>query len=257
MSCLKSYNLLSFLTGELSDEEQEEMRLHLQSCSFCQTELGRLAEVHNYLLSMPRPAVPQTLYQEYVFSLRRRFAAPSRTVRFAEGFWEAIKSTALSSKWEWRVARAAAVLMVGLFIGRILWFQNETAVPKAESWSFYEPDIAALDKFFSGSEVLLLTLLNSSPERLQRDDVLLTQQAARALLSQSQPLRRNSVLQEDEILTALLDHLELLLLEISNRDEEEMRASLQDFQQQIRQARILQTFRLVQSRFGRSYREGV
>src|SRR5215216_7995934 len=79
MTCAEVHpNLAAFVLGGLEPEEAAEIRLHLDSCPVCQSELQELRKVNRALDAAPPPAAPPAYLKEEILSrVRAEWLPPS------------------------------------------------------------------------------------------------------------------------------------------------------------------------------------
>jgi anti-sigma factor (TIGR02949 family) len=135
-----------YLDKELSTEDQEDFRLHLEGCEACRTELAAEEEL-SCLLHQTRPlyAAPDSLRE--------------RVIRAAAGPVPSAPTYSIASirsrTFHWPAAIAATILVVvGLLAGRNILLQSRADV-------YIETAIAAHRGFLSGS--LPLEVQSASP----------------------------------------------------------------------------------------------
>mgnify|MGYP005844160837 CR=1 FL=1 len=254
-TCAQQKYLAAALLGELDQAHQEALCRHLDECPACAAEWRSLSELQTLLEQRVRPQVPRPIYRAYVNELQRRFAPTPVWRTVLNRATDAIRKLFASPLPVFRLSRALALLVVGALIGRTVFFPPkplpQTAAVQADE------DVRFLNAFLSRSEVLLLTIVNAPVDSMRADDAVLNRELARALLLQAQQAQRMAVMIDDDMLPALMTHLELVLLEVSNRNDEEYNAALADLRTMIREARLVQAARQVQSRLLRSTEMGV
>ncbi len=254
-SCSRQKELMRLLLGEFTAEAAEELRRHAEECPFCGKEYRQLTAVHELLKAAPRPQPPEELYREYMRSLRVRFEPKKQP--FFERLFRRLPAFSLKGAPLQVGLGYAAVLVIGILIGTLLHRPEPAPTTVALSSTAADEQTRLIADYLAGSEVLLLSLLNTPADSLRHEDWLFNRESARMLLSRMPSIQRNPLLSEDETARMLLAHIELVLLEISNLPESELPRAVSDLQTLLRQARTLQTARQVQAKLRRSAETGV
>lgn len=261
-TCSYQKYLLPSLQQELADETSADVRAHLRGCERCSAEWNRLSLVHTLLMNRQRPSVPQNLYSDYITSLHHRFAPAPLWKIILEKAAGGVRHFFSSTMPGYRLSRALVILLVGVFIGRGIFVVDKLrhdipVQPVSMSAQLSGQDLQFLNAYLVRSEVLLLTIANTPLDSLRKDDVLINRELAQTLLFQSQQAQRKVSLMEDDALVLFMSHLEFVLLEVSNRGDDEIQSTFRDLQDMIKDARMVQASRLGQSRLQRSLSQGV
>jgi hypothetical protein len=260
--CTYQKYLLPCLQQELSQEKSDDVRKHLSICDQCAVEWKRLSMVHTMLTNRERTAVPQNLYNDYIASLHRRFApVPLWRIAFEKAV-DGVRQFFSSPMPAYRLSRAFVILLAGIFIGRSIFVVNKLqhdipVQPVSMSAELSGQDLQFLNAYLVRSEVLLLTIANTPLDSLRKDDVHINRELAQALLFQSQQAQRKVSLLEDDALVSFMNHLEFVLLEVSNRSDDEIQTTFRDLKDMIKDARMVQASRQGQSRLQQSLLQGV
>lgn len=241
--------LFFYLTNELNPNEYIEVENHLKSCSFCSRQLDDYIQLHKLLSNKKREKAPHAIYQSYRARLKSLFPIPS--------IWNILNEIKISVRIPRvpvvRIARAFALLIVGIFIGRFLFVTNNNSRQialqenTAQQMSVLsQADIQFLNNYFIQSELLLLAIENSSSPVLDENDLSLNRELAKNLLFRSNQVQRKIVQLEDKSLEDFLNHMELLLLDLSNRNADEISAIFDDIKDRIEEADMVKTSRRLQ-----------
>jgi hypothetical protein len=260
--CTYQKYLLPCLQQELSPEKSDDVRAHLNGCELCSADWKRLAMVHDLLMNRKRPIAPQKLHHDYIASLHRRFAPTPFWRAAIEKAAEAVRQVLSSPAPGYRLSRVLVILLAGIFIGRSIFVVDKLrhdipVQPVFMSAQLSGQDLQFLNAYLVRSEVLLLTIANTPLDSLRKDDVHINRELAQTLLFQSQQAQRKVSLLEDDALVSFMNHLEFVLLEVSNRSDDEIQATFHDLKDMIKEARMVQASRQGQSRLQQSLSQGV
>ena len=253
--------LLPFMTNELSSEESGKVRLHIQACENCSQALAEMQDIHKILQSFQRAAAPKLLYADYKRSLARLFEPAPFRKRLGQAVQSSFAAFFISPSTGYRLARTLAILVIGMLIGRFA-IMPSGAPPVAEMPSVAPAlsvsDLQQLNDYFVQSELLLLTIANTSPDsRMAADDLILSRDVAKKLLLKTTTMQRKAGAINDESIMIFLNHLEFVLLEISNRKDDDVHSAFQEIREMVKEADLVQKSRQLQGKLTRSLTPGV
>jgi len=141
-----------------------------------------------------------------------------------------------------RIAEAAVVLMIGIFIGRATIWKAETGQQITNGNSYVTTHVSEmiLNHYLQETEMILLDVVNTSPD--EDDQVLLSlaQLAQYGNLLQKTSLCRTEAQEtDDEKLLSLIDDIELILLEICNIEQRTLTEKVNEIREQINESNLL------------------
>lgn len=253
-------NLVAFLYGELSEEETERIKRHVEECPHCEKEL------HNLKRIMEGADCLQEDIQEAMASvdwdsLSSQIidsALNQRTVR--KSIWTRIREVLFQPK----LKPVYAGLLIGIFLGSALTFlifqtpsrkiQGKQIMVPPGFLEKVETEMARRETvdYLQKSEYVLLDLVQRDQPVSHWDDKKGTIQRAQHLLSKKRYL--DPQLNKIQIAKAkeICDQIELLLFELTQikgeLDEEEM----ENIQGYINQKKILLKINLVKNELEKS-----
>ena len=231
---------------ELDGTEQQHLQNHLLTCKTCSRELHELRGVHSLLSQHNHSPAPQPVFTAYTTALQKRFPTQPAWKRAANWIVSQLRELGGSQKMALRLARTVAVLLVGVFVGRLLFVPATVQNTEPEIvQTLSVEDIQFIADYFAKSELLLLTIANASLE-LSESDISLDVDMARTLLSKTTTVQRKATLLQDESLISFLNRLEVLLLELSNREDSEIQDAFRELREKIREAKMVQKSRQLQ-----------
>ncbi|MBN1465913.1 zf-HC2 domain-containing protein [candidate division KSB1 bacterium] len=248
-SCQFEHLLLPYLQGELAKDDRLRLSSHLATCQNCRAVLADLKSVDSAMQHYRRAEAPRDLYASYVRQLETRFK-PESPLKSAWRWLQLAAQPILSPSPSWRLARAAAILLVGVLLGRTLFHPSQMATinPPAPQVMLTRDDVQFIADYVVQSELLLLTIANSATDDPTDDDIYMNKDIARNLLFKTAQVQRKAVALQDDVIITFFNHLELVLLEISNRDDDEIRTTFRDIKNMILESDMVQKSRRLQHR---------
>lgn len=255
--CKHQKLIIPFLMHELSEADRTAFEDHCATCPNCSQALEQFVPVHRLLDRQVRQPIPQAIEKEYQRALRRQFGRPLAPLQWLRN------AAAKMTKWLYaptpvqRLAQALALLLLGVWIGyrafaphSTLTIDGDLAVNDVQIIS--GQDLQLINEYMIRSELILLTIVNSSTDSIRQSDLLLNRELADILLHHSGEVQKKTALLEDEHLSSFVNHMEFVLLEVSNQDENNIEQTLLELRQMIKEAKMVQISRQVQSRLQRT-----
>ncbi|KAA0227363.1 hypothetical protein EDS67_16355 [candidate division KSB1 bacterium] len=220
--------LIDKLFGDIDTRQEKQLEAHLASCPACRAMLAEFREVRESLGKPQRPDVPAHFWEGYWERLIKRMdhePPPSPSL------WERLLSFMPARGTPiLQIASAAAVLVLGIFIGRT-FFQDS---PQVTATDATPPDAAEVQQVAARSEqllerskILLIGIVNEDLSAASAQDLKHQQQTSRTLLTEARDLRATLQQSPDRRLVQLLDQLEVVLLQIANLEAAHDLASIE------------------------------
>ncbi|MBN1349596.1 hypothetical protein JXJ21_09315 [candidate division KSB1 bacterium] len=244
-SCNQETLIIEFLTGNLDEPQRSHFRKHLAGCAKCKERHDELQNMHGILLSRKRPAFAGNLLRHYQNDLNEFFPSRLGWVEFKQRVCEWTAFVINSRSMGIRIARAAVMIMVGIFIGRSMidLSSEKKAVqilPETQQIQLTSAEYKMLQNYILESEILLLDILNEDfSDKLESSDFKFNKQIATKLILHSSFMRKKTQQLNNEAMIELMNRLEFLLIEISNVCDEELAESLSTIQQAIVETKLL------------------
>ena len=256
-NCTFEKYLLPFMTQELASEQYSAVSRHVAECAGCAAILAEMQGVENFLHAYERPTVPHALYAEYRREMNGRFGRATLRRRLFGEMRDIISSMTMSRALGYRLARTFVILFLGVMIGRYLVLQPSAPPPVAEQAVSPTPALTAADMkqlsdYLVQAEQLLLTIANTSGKDVADDDLFLNKDVAKRLLSKSITMQRKAGALDDESITTFLNHLEFILLEMSNRKDDDIHSAFQDIRDMVNEAGLVKKSMQLQVKMARS-----
>jgi len=189
---------------------------------------------------------------------------PARERGYGERVWQSIKGELVPypakprrNYFSWPRLVLAATCMLGLaaaFIGGSWWERSRTRPSQAANPAQQRERVVLviLGDHLDRSERLLVQLNHAGGERGELDDSL--QAEARQLLPDNRLYRQSIAAGGDPIMTAALDHLERVLLEIANTPDKLSGADITRIEQEMNTDSLLFQIRVLRARTSRKER---
>ncbi len=222
--CAKCRGLMAeALYDDLSPKDRAAFEAHLGRCGACATEYAAMTETRKMLDARERRDPGPEFWEGYWDRLEKRLDAEPAP-RPARG--RAYRPFALFPAWAFRAAAAAALLVVGIFIGRTLLRPPAPRVARAASPAVSPvpgveqasaPVLRARD-YFERSKLILLGIVNYDPgaSDVYGLDLPRQKQLSRALVNEAGSLQNDLKAPAQKRLRELVADLETILVQIAN-----------------------------------------
>jgi hypothetical protein len=226
ISCRDAKDLMiEALYGELAPTEQESFEAHLRACSDCAAEYSVLGATLRIMDQRKRPDPGPGFWNAYWDKLTRRLDREA-SARPAGRPLAARLGRLLSAlpRWSYQAAAAAALVGLGIFVGRMLVtspgrpepFRRPAAGPGLTTASADPADRAR--SYLERSQVLLLGLVNYDPKTqdLYGLDLERKKAVSRELAAQAADIRGALTDPRQKRLRELVEDLQVIMMQIAN-----------------------------------------
>jgi hypothetical protein len=221
--------MVEALYGELTPEDRTSFEAHLKACSACASEFEAMTETRKILDTRRRRDPGPDFWEGYWDKLEKRLDAelrPSpRPVRR-----RALRPFALFPAWGLRFAAAAALLVVGILIGRTLLRpptpRTARSIPPAAAPApgieQASAPVLRAQNYFERSKLILLGLVNYDPgaSDVYGLDLPRQKELSRALVNEAGSLKSDLKAPAQKRLRELVADLETILIQIANLGSE-------------------------------------
>jgi hypothetical protein len=207
---------------------------HLRECPECREELQRIEAVYAALEAMPVPD-PGEDYERRAWQ-RLSPKLTDRQSRWWRGFFQAQRLVL--------VGTVAALVVLAFFLGRRSKSPGEQVadVSKVRERVL----LVAVGDHLGRSEMVLVELANTEPEKGQKFiNISSEQKRAEDLVEENRLYRQTALRDGDTAMAATLDELERVLLDIANSRDEITPAQFASLQKRIESRGILFKVRVV------------
>ena len=252
-SCQFENLLVPYVQQELSKSDRQDLLSHLSTCQSCRHALEDLHHVHRLLKNYEREAAPRAIYDAYMKQLRIHFAPEPLWKRSMRRLLNMMSKLFLSPSPSFRLVRAIAILIIGVLVGRTFFYPSQrVSVDSRKTQQVHttltKDDIQFITDYVVKSELLLLTIANSASDQPSDDDIYFNKDIAQNLLYKTAQVQRKAQALDDDVILTFLNHLELVLLEISNRKDDEIRATFRDIKELVNETELVRKSRRLQQR---------
>jgi len=231
MNCKQCQNLfVNALYDELSAGQKKTFDLHLQECENCAGEYRKMTAALKTMDQRAQEQPEPEFWNSFWDNLEHKLNEEKTPVSDSQkgNIWK-LPSIAIP-QWAFRTAAAVAILLLGIFLGKLFFGNNipdhQTATPFAASETI-TPQQAQLDSrtqvYLERSKVLLMGLNNLEPAAVETNAIDFTRyrHVSRDLVQEAGYLK--NALESDprqRRLRELVGDLEVILLQIANLEAE-------------------------------------
>jgi hypothetical protein len=215
---------------------REAFTAHLNECAECRREMERIEAVFTALNAMPVPDPGE----DYARRVWRQIAPKLPEKR--SNWWEALFEPRRLAT----VGAMAALIVLAFFLGR----KSTTNMPGpdvADAGKVRERVlVVAVGDHLGRSEMVLVELANTEPEKGQKlINISAEQKRAEDLVDENRLYRQTALREGDTAMASTLEELERVLLDIANSPDEVTPAQFESIQKRIAAKGILLKVRVV------------
>jgi hypothetical protein len=234
MKHMTEEELIAYRDGE--NRGRDAFTTHLNGCAVCRREMERIEALFAALDTMPVPEPGENygrrVWQQIAPRLREKRS------HWWEGFFEPRRLAAFGA--------VAALVLLAFYVGRI----SQRKVPDggvADTAKVRERVlVVAVGDHLGRSEMVLVELANTEPEKGQKFVNISTEQKrAEDLLEENRLYRQTALREGHTAMASTLDELERVLLDIANSPDEVTPAQFESLQRRIESRGILFKVRVV------------
>jgi hypothetical protein len=221
---------------EAAGRERATVDAHLRDCAKCREELARIEAVYEAMGAMPVPD-PGEDYEARVWQ-RISPRLEERQARWWHGIFR-VQRLAL-------VGAVAALVVLAFFAGKYRG-KREPGGELADAGKVRERVLlVAVGDHLGRSEMVLVELTNTQPEKDQKlVNIASEQKRAEDLVEENRLYRQTALREGDTAMATTLDELERVLLDIANSPDEVTPAQFDSLQKRIASRGILFKVRVV------------
>ncbi len=207
---------------ELDARQKRFFKEHILVCEKCKSEFDKMSGTLQVMSQRARPEPGEKFWDSYEDRLAKRIEKeetlqadlPSLGERLARPF-------VLAPKWIYQGAAALVLIVVGVFIGRMIFMPSVPAIQQAAQQPRGEL-IHRTQNYIERSKLILLALVNFDPatEDPYALDLPHQQQVSRDLVQEASLLKSDLAKSDQRRLGELIANLEMILLQIANLESE-------------------------------------
>lgn len=238
--CDQKFLVVDYFFDELKRENKQQFESHLAGCKTCEQQLGALAETSWVMKQQRREKPGKELLHNYQQQLRDKFYVEQKLSSRIKGFLEKfIRRPSIAI----RLAEAVVLILIGIFIGKtVIWQQGTNPVPDELFSLASQPPVEdlILKNYLQQTEMIFLDVANLDPVEDQRLISNLVQSAKYKYLLQKTLLLRDQAKELDNNqLADVLSQIELILLELCNMETNAYEETLYLIKQQLKDTHLL------------------
>lgn len=221
MECKQIQNKLNdYLDAALPPTEQEQIQKHVKQCPACDKELRMLKLILQETATLEKLEAPESIWQgiEAELDEKRSWAAGLSQLWHSIGQW--LGGTLAIPSPVWRVAGVAAVLVIGIVLGRTLLSPENPTQRVVQNGKMKTVNARAVN-YIEKSQVLFLALVNADSEEIRNMDLSHEKRMADNLIREASFLKENLSPTQDARMRALVEELEMILFEIANLEQQQ------------------------------------
>jgi hypothetical protein len=246
-TCQMTDQIMDWLDGSLDPSQAAAFRDHLRDCPQCRKEMETMRSVRDLLAGRKRPAPSKEILRAYESRLRETFPVPSiwsrwtRKIKLPAPGW-------LPNPYR-GLAGALAILLIGIVIGRFALRPGVSGTAgtevSAESAAL-QSDQQQINQFLTQSEIWLIEMA-SSPANGSGSlvDLRTNREIAGTLLAKTLFMERKAENLNHDVLIDFLNRLEMVLLETSGVEDDELGHAFEEIRQTIRETALLHEIRKI------------
>lgn len=244
-TCEYRSKLGDYIDEALPAAEKQLLEQHLVECRSCAKQVAQMQQVSALLQNYQRPEPPLEVLYNYHTRLEKLFPVKSAPAKISEWFADIWRRLFGLNPAFLRLAGSAALIIIGIFIGRLLFYTPEKGVITDQPrdvvvLNLNSDDLKMVADYFIKSEILLLAIKNT-PENdsPQATDLFINKQLARDLLSNTTLVQQKAALLNDQNISVFLNQIEFLLLEIANTEEQEIKDAFTQLSKTINNLKLI------------------
>jgi hypothetical protein len=235
MKHLTETELIAYRDGD--SRQRAEIAEHLRDCAECREELARIEAVYAAMdaMTVPDPG------EDYELRVWQRLAPqlPERRARWWEGLFQTRRLAV--------VGAIAALVVLAFFLGKLIGHKEVGGGEVADAGKVRQRVLlVAVGDHLGKSEMILVELANTEPEKGQKlINISAEQKRAENLVEENRLYRQTALRDGDTAMASTLDELERVLLDIANSPDEVTPAQFESLQKRIEARGILFKVRVV------------
>jgi hypothetical protein len=263
--CKKCQSLfLEAFYEEINAEQKNFFKDHLLVCEKCKSKFEEMKSTLQFMDKRVRPEPGKAFWDSYEERLAQRMEKEEILQPEHESWREKFTPTfAFAPKWAYQAAAALVLIVVGVFIGRMIFTPSASEIQQASQQpgivSSQQPGtelVYRTQNYIERSKLILLALVNFDPatEDPYALDLPFQQQVSKELVQEASYLKRELAESDQERLENLIVDLERILLQIANLESENDFEAIELVKEGVNSRGILMEINLTDLR--RSIRRG-
>ncbi len=238
-TCDQQFLIIDYYFHELADSQRRDFEKHVQECALCQKQAEAFAATASLIKKIKRAQPEPALFRQYSQQLKAHYY-PSKNL--IARITEVLDSLIFKPTLAVRLAEAAVLILIGIFIGRMMFWKAQPIQQATNDKEFSAPVIASLvmDNFLLETEMILLDIVNTNPTDDEQVLLSLCQLAQyRNLLQKTKICRAEAEETHNAKLIKLTDDIELILLDLCNVEKKTLQEKIVEIKQEIDDMNLL------------------
>ena len=211
---------------ELGGERREFFEDHLLICKKCKSEYGKMATALKMMSKKVRPEPGQAFWDGYADRLVKRMGEERLLLPNSESLWQKIIRTLTSvPKWAFQASVALLLVILGVFIGRMIFSPPVSGTRLAQQPPVQESRIDVIHRaqnYIERSKLIILAMINFDPKTEDPYGLSLPyqKQVSKELIQEASFLKEKLEDSQQRRLLKLIMDLEVILLQLTNLESE-------------------------------------
>jgi hypothetical protein len=211
---------------ELNKEQRDFFKSHVESCEACQAAYAEMTSTLKIMEKRTRPEPEQAYWNDYWNRLARRMEEEDTSTSKTESWWRSFSRIfTLAPKWSFQVAASLLLVVLGIFLGKMIFSPSGPAVQRARQLPAISSQVESVPEYIhraqdyiERSKLIILALVNFDPKT--EDPYALNlpyqQQVSKELVREARFLKRGIADSGQRRLQNLISDLEVILLQVAN-----------------------------------------
>lgn len=218
-----------FLYGELPDKKRKILEDHLNTCWLCRSELDELTKTQALMEKRVRPEPGPEFWDNYWDKLARRMDKEEILFPDREKRWKSfLRLAPAMPRWAYQSAAAVILIVVGIFIGRLVFTPDNARVSTADLGTGSADSglgielVQRTQNYIDRSKTMLLAIVNFDQENDDPYALSLPyqRQVSQELVQEAVWIKAGLADSKERRLQELVSDLEVILLQIANLEAE-------------------------------------
>lgn len=238
---------------EISPKEKKALQKHLETCPRCAKEFDRLQKTFQIMDKRERKNPGSEYWETFDQKLNQRLDKESKIkIPSSKAFFPKISVRRLVPQ----LAAGAALLILGIFLGRYIWFHGTSTIPgkKLSPPPLFDTSSSLnISQSFEKIQMVLMSIMNFNPETedVYALDLVDQQVLFEQMASFTREIQNSSLASEDNRIYKLASDLEIILRQMANLENPQDSQNIKMIQSALMQKDILFRLRLFNIRHQR------
>ena len=208
---------------ELNAQQKQFFKDHLKVCGKCKSTFEEMKSTLQFMSKRVRPEPEKKFWDSYEERLTQRIEKEESLQVEHKTWWKKLSQPlTLAPRWAYQAAAALVLIVVGVFIGRVLFLPSTPEIQHASQQRTGAELVHRTQSYIERSKLILLAMVNFDPETEDPYalDLPYQQQISRELVQKTSLLRKDLSESKQRRLENLIANLEMILLQIANLESE-------------------------------------